>query len=479
MRILGWRTAPFEAPPRNLSPTTRGALIGRRPRDLFGLVIVSLLGLAPAVRGDDARAVFGLTKVHAFHLELTAKEWDTMQKVAGGMTLFGPKKVVRKPGEEAIERHKSPGFGIEFPWARADLYAEGKTYKNVGLRYKGNGSYVSTDKFLKRNLKIELDHYDDEQRFHGLKTITLNAGAVDKSRMREALAYGIFRAAGVPAPRTAFARVTLTVPGKYDKEFVGLYTFVEHVDKAFLKNHFASAKGLLMKPERMRGIEYLGDDWAKYKDRYRPKHEPTAQESQRVIEFARLVHKGDDADFQKQVGDYLDIDRFLRFLAVNTLMPNTDSFLTTGHNYYIYLNPKTNRFVYMPWDLDISFAGFPAMGSVEQQTNMNVLKPGKLKLVDRLLAIPEVKEQYHKVVKELAEKVFTKQKLLADIEALDQATKESLALERKSAEVRKEKLDAFSAWIGGLVAPADLRSYVPRRADAVARQLADAAKKDQ
>ena len=442
------------------------------------LILAALLA-ASSAQAQDAKTVFGLTKVHDFHLELSAKEWERMQKVFTP-PLFGPQKPPsEKPGEEPIERHKTAGFGIEFPWAHADLHADGKTYRNVGLRYKGNGSYVSTDKLLKRNLKIAVDHYDEDLRFYNLKTITLNAGAVDRTRLREALAYAIFRAAGVPAPRTAFAKVTLTVPGKYEKEFVGLYTFVEHVDKSFLKDHFQNAKGLLMKPERMRGIDYLGDDWSKYTSRFRPKRAATAKESQRVIEFARLVNKGDDETFKKEIGDYLDVEVFLRFVAVNTMLPNTDSFLTTGHNYYIYLDPRTNRFVFMPWDLDISFAGFPLMGTTDQQANQNLMRPhqGKLKLVDRLLAIPEMNEKYRKVLKELAEKVFTKERLFADIDAMEKVTKEPLALEAKAIEKRKEKVQGFDAVVAGWLAPAELRPFVERRAASVAGQVADMGKK--
>ncbi|MBI3822829.1 MAG: CotH kinase family protein [Planctomycetes bacterium] len=430
--------------------------------------------VVPSALAQNNDETFGLAKVHEFHLQLTAREWERMQAIIPGMTLFAPKRPVAKEGEEPFEWHKTSGFGIEFPWAHADLHAGGKIYKNVGLRYKGNGSYVSTDKMLKRNLKIELDHYDDEQRFHGLKTITLNAGAVDASRMREALAYAVYRGAGVPAPRTAFVKVTLTVPGKHDKEFVGLYTFIEHVDKSFLKNHFKNGKGLLMKPERMRGIDYLGDDWEKYKKRYLPKREATAKEAQRVIEFAKLVNKAEDAEFAKQIGGYLDLDLFLRFTAVTTMLPNTDSFFTTGHNYFIYLNPKTDKLVFMPWDLDISFAGFPAMGSIDQQANQNLLRPvpGRFKLIDRLFALPEVKEKYQKVLAEIAGSAFTKKKLLADIDAIEKATKEALALEKTAVGKRKEKRDAFGDMVAGWFAPAEMRSYVERRADAVAKQVA-------
>ena len=53
------------------------------------------------------------------------------------------------------------------------------------------------------------------------------------------------------------------------------------------------------------------------------------------------------------------MDEFLRFLAVNAMVSNLDSFFTMGHNYYMYLHPDTNKFVFIPWDLDLSLAGFP------------------------------------------------------------------------------------------------------------------------
>jgi len=76
----------------------------------------------------------------------------------------------------------------------------------------------------------------------------------DVTRIREALAFSIFRAAGVPASRTAFAKVYLTVADKHDKTYVGLYTLIEPVDKTFLKDHFKSDKGMLLKPEASRAF---------------------------------------------------------------------------------------------------------------------------------------------------------------------------------------------------------------------------------
>src|SRR5262249_1098210 len=152
---------------------------------------------------------------------------------------------------------------------------------------------------------------------------------------REVLAYSVFRATRVPAPRTAFAEVTLTVPGKYDKEYVGLYAVVEGVDKRFLEDRFGSGKGLLMRPFQVRSVEHLGDDWERYKGQYRPLSEATREQARRVIALARLVHQADDAEFRKEIGAYLDVDAFLRFLAANALTANLESSFALGHNYYL------------------------------------------------------------------------------------------------------------------------------------------------
>jgi spore coat protein CotH/Ca2+-binding EF-hand superfamily protein len=431
---------------------------------------------APA-KDAPGKDVFGLTKLHQMHLEFTAKEWERMQQVVGGMGgpgrgPGGPAKPPEpKPGEEPIERHKGSGFGMQFPWAHADLSAGGKDYEDIGIRYKGNFSYVASTRGLKRNFKIELDHYDADLRFHGLKTLNLNAGAVDQTKMREALSFSVFRAAGVPASRTAYAEVTLTVPGKYDKEYLGLYTMIEQVDKTFLKEHFKSNKGLLMKPEGLRGLEYLGEDWDKYKPRYQPKHEASKKEALRVIEFVRLLNRGTDEEFQKEIASYLEIDEFLRFVAVNAMLTNLDSFLSMGHNFYIYLNPDTNKFVFIPWDLDLSLGSFGA-GSPDQKADLSLTHPyaGQNKLIDRLLAMKDVNEKYQKILKEVSGSAFTKEKLLADIDAIDKVTKEILVKEKKAAEARKEGGGGFGMPGGSPFGSGDIRKFVEKRTESVVAQ---------
>src|SRR5262249_29679006 len=161
----------------------------------------------------------------------------------------------------------------------------------------------------------------------------------------------------------------------------------------------------------VRGLEYLGDDWARYKERYKPKHDPSPKEAQRLIDFAKLVNRGDDEQFRKEVGSYLDVEEFLRFVAATALVVNMDSFFSMGHNYYIYLNPETNKFVYIPWDLDLSLGGFPMMGGADQQLDLSLTHPhpGENKLIDRLLAMKDVNDKYQRLLKELASGAFAKE----------------------------------------------------------------------
>ncbi len=341
----------------------------------------------------------------------------------------------------------------------------------MGLRYSGNASYMASAGGLKRSLLIDLDRSDHGDGL-GLHGLILQSGALDPTRAREALAFALFREAGVPAPRTAFAEVTLSVPGKYDRALLGLYTLVEPVDLAFLKGRFHADTGLLVRPQGLRGLDFLGDDWEKYRGPYRPLSEPSPDQAKRLIEFLRLVQQADDERFRKEIGSYLDIDEFLKFMTVQAMLANADGFFTLGYNYSIYLDPTTNRFVFIPGDQELSFANFAMMGSADQLMDMSLAHPyaGQNRLADRLLAIPEVQETREKIARDLASTVFRKERLTADVAAIEAATKAIVEREAGAKAARAEPPVGFGA-PGGPAAP-DLRTFAERRTASIADQLA-------
>ena len=168
---------------------------------------------APQPNAPAGKEWFAPTKVWAVHLEIPAKEYEAMAPVFGGG--FGgppqPKdKQVEKKDKRDTERNL---FGTEFPWVQGEFTADGRTLKKVGVRYAGDITYFVSAQGLKRPLKIAFDKFT-AQDFQGLASVQLHSMPLDPAKAREALAFSVFRAAGVPCPRTAFAEVTLTVPGK-------------------------------------------------------------------------------------------------------------------------------------------------------------------------------------------------------------------------------------------------------------------------
>jgi putative membrane-bound dehydrogenase-like protein len=436
-----------------------------------GLIVTQVRAAddSPTKAKESAAELFGLTRVVKLHIEVSADEYQAMQPPAPQGGFGGPPQAPqpRQPGGRPSERNL---FGLEFPWVRAALTADGTTYKTVGLRYTGNASYMASAGGLKRSLKVEFDRFD-RLSFHGLRAIELQSGALDPSKARAALALALFRAAGVPAPRTALAELSLSVPGQHDNAYLGLYTLVEVVDQAFLADRFHTEKGLLVRPQGMRGIDFLGDDWQKYRGPYQPVMEPAPDEARRLIEFTRLIQRANDDEFRREIASYLDVDRFLRFMAVYALAANADGFFTLGYNYSAALDPATKRFVFIPGDQELSFANFLMMGSADQLMDMSLARPygGENRLADRLLAINDVRAAYQKILGELASTLFRKERFLADLAAVENAAKAILEREQAARTARAEPPIGFGP--AGPSAP-DLRTFAARRTTSIADQLA-------
>ena len=320
----------------------------------------SVQGDLPATREEFLR----IDRVWDLELNLTPEAWEAMEPRPGTMNPegFRPGRDQGGPGPENRDpgpnRPHIPGSdregpppqgrpgpfqqgpggmpppgGFEFPWVLGKVTVGGVVFTNVGVRFKGNSSFNGSRGSLKRPFKLDFDRHVPGRTLAGLEELFLNNNANDPSQLRESLAYSAFAKAGVPAPRTTGLRVWLRRGETQPRLYLGLYTGAEPVEGDFLKRHFGSKRGLLTKPERVRGLEYLGDRWSAYVARYETRSTVRTADARRFMHLLRDLNESTDPTFIETMKREVDLDGLLRFVAVNAWLANYDSFLGNGHNY--------------------------------------------------------------------------------------------------------------------------------------------------
>lgn len=141
---------------------------------------------------------------------------------------------------------------------------DGESYKNVGIRAKGNTSLTQVASYGndRYSFKIEFDHYDSTESYYGLDKLSLNNIIQDNTYMKDYLTYQMMGYFGVDAPLCSY--VYITVNG----QDWGLYLAVEGVEEAFLQRNYGSDYGELYKPDsqsmgggRGNGGGFVMDEW--------------------------------------------------------------------------------------------------------------------------------------------------------------------------------------------------------------------------
>jgi spore coat protein H len=329
-------------------------------------------------------------------------------------------------GPEGGRNGLSAAMGIEFPDARADVEIAGVKYAGVTVRYKGNASFMQSRNDLKKSMKITFQGAAPGP--GGLHKVNLHSNAADISSMVEPLSHKLFLDAGVPESRTAYARVRLTVPGKYDNQFVGIYSLVEDPDEVFMKDRFGAAAGAIFKPVTQELFNDLGDDWKAYNQIYDPKTKASDADKQRVIEFAKFVTHAGDAEFAAKLGDYLDLEEFSRFMASTVYLATLDSILTMGQNFLVHLDAESHRFQFIGWDLDNSFGQFALAGTQEQREQLSINHPwrGKNRFLERVFKVEDFQKVYRARLAEFSDSIFKPGRIAQQVDAVAAAIRPSV-----------------------------------------------------
>jgi len=307
---------------------------------------------------DEAAPFFVDTQLEEIRLLINSRDWETLK------------------GSFRTNAY----YPADFKW-------HDTTVRNVGIRSRGNGSRSG----VKPGLRIDFDRYSTKQKFLGLKSVVLRNNVQDPSNLRERLSMRFFARMDIPAPRELHAKLFV------NNEYAGLYTIVEPVDRAFLQRVFGEDKGYLFDYDYDPAtppyyLEYRGSDPSKYVPQ--PFSPETNESDPRPEIIERLVFTANEvpaASFRAAIEEYLDVRGFMRYIAVETFLGETDGFLGDWgmNNFYLYRPPQNNRFTILPWDKSQALFGSPALTVWHNITD--VADASRNRLMTRLLESPDLR----------------------------------------------------------------------------------------
>ena len=309
-----------------------------------------------------------------------------------------------------------------------------QVFEKVGLRFKGNSSRWSLSRlgpddpgYLRYSYKVKFDEFVDDQSLGGIEKLNLNNLWSDATYMRERLSLDLFRAAGVPASRLAYVNLYV------NSVHAGLYVSVQQVDERFLATWFDDDEGDLFKPEGG-DLIYKGDDIASYggAEAYELKTNEDESDHSRLLHLIDVLNNTPDAEFEQAIRALFDVEGFLGWLAVNNALVALDSYAGPfPHNFYLYDDPSSGRFAYIPWDLNNSFGGFNCGLSNQELMHMSSAVPycqtgggpggggmyvGNRPLISRLLEVPGFAQRYRDKIGQLLDGDFAPETMSAAID---------------------------------------------------------------
>ncbi|MBL8911968.1 MAG: CotH kinase family protein, partial [Archangium sp.] len=243
------------------------------------------------------------------------------------------------------------------------------------------------------SLKLKFDDFIADQEVSGLDSLTLNNAQQDPSVIRQCLGYDLFRKAGLVAPRCNYAHVFMNGVD------LGIYANVEGIDKDLLKRHFADKGGNLYEGT-------LSDFNADFINTFDLKDDKTNRTDLNQVLAAMTAS---DADLLNRLNAVMDTDQFIDFWAMETLVRHWDGYAGNTNNFFLYNDPATNKFVWIPWGADAVFY----MGPVTADQPEGPLVRGDL--ARRLYNIPAVRTQFIARLRLFLDQVFVEVQLTSEI----------------------------------------------------------------
>ena len=395
--------------------------------------LAALMLLCAAVSAADKTLtldeLFPADRVLDVQITVAVKDWDRIRRQSRDFV------------SALHEKRKTEPIDGLYEYVNADVTIDGVRFEKVGLRKKG---FIGSQSTSRPSLKIKLNHTDKERNIGGLTNLTMNNNKQDGTIVSQYMGYALFNAAGSPASRCAFAKVT--VNGKN----LGIYSHVESMRKPLLARAFDDENGTLYEGT-------VVDFYEGWEGSLEHKRGDDKQGREKIRQLIQLLESEEASE--EAIGRLVDLNAFYRFWAIEGLIGFWDGYSGNANNFFIYLNPKTDRFHFIPWGADALFRK-------RSMLNFNFRAPVSVKtkgrVAYRLYQLPESRERYRKTLHGLLKEHWGEDKLLAECDRIEALIKPHLNreqyrftqsldgtrdfIEARRGDLMKETGDSMPAW---------------------------------
>ena len=356
------------------------------------LCIATLLCLATAIHSSSAKEltlddIFPTDRVIDVQITVSEKDWNTIRYQSRNFF-----EALRESRQFEPPEHP-------YTYVEASVRIDGVEFPKVGIRKKG---FIGSQSNTRPSLKIKLNHIDTEAEIEGLTNLTLNNNKQDISQVSQFMGYALFNAIGSPAPRCAYAKVT--VNGKS----LGIYSHVESMRKPILKRAFGNNKGALYEGT----VVDFNKEW---ENSFEHKRGDDTLGREKIIALINVL--ADNQVTEQTIGELVDLESFYRFWAIESLLGFWDGYSGNTNNFFIYLNPETNKFHFLPWGADSLFMKF---GMFDRQGNSRAPISVKTQglIAYRLYQLAPGRERYARTMTALLKDHWREDELLTELDRI-------------------------------------------------------------
>lgn len=351
-----------------------------------------------------------------------------------------------------------------------DVTIDGQLVPSCGVKFKGNSSYNNPGQ--KKSFKVDIIEFVSGQKYDGLKKFNLNNCFKDPTFMREKLMLDFCRSKGIVAPRCTYANVYI------NGQLWGLYTIVEEVDNTFLEQTFGNKDGNLFKGDPSGDLRWMGSAPSNYYSKYELHTNSDVNDWSDLVRLIDKLNNSSAAQLRDSLDNVLRTYEYAAAWTVSSLFANLDSYVGSGHNYYIYHNTADDKFHWIVWDVHKAIGNFSMSMTVPQ---IEVMSLYYLPSQSRPLNQKMIHNSYYKgmltyIACEYVQRGFTAAELFPKIDSIAGAIRAHVYADPKKTYSNQQFEENINNNIsvptpGGSGTVAGLKSFITNRRSALLNQL--------